>query len=638
MEDAAAAFEQGNQLARDDRLDEAEAAYERAAASDHPQATTSLGLLRERRGDTSGAEQAYRRADALGDAHGAFRLGLLLSARDDWDGAEEAWQRADERGGSETPLVLEEILEERERRLERQRLEREWESVANGRSRTRGAFADPVLIGAVTTLALLVAVFLSYNANLGLPFVPSQELKVDLPDGSDLVIGNDVREGGYRIGVISDMRPARFANGQLGARLTLKLSQAYGQVPIDSRATVYSKSVLGLKYLDLVKGSSKRMFGDGATMPVAQTRLPVQIDQVFNMFDAPTRTAIQRDLVGFGDTFASRGSAFNDTVASLPELLLHLRPVAQYLSSPPAQLTRFFTSLDRFMRVVAPVASVNAQLFTDMATTFAAISNSPRALESTIAKSPSTLSVSTTSLRVQQPFLTDFATLGRGLVPASAALRASLPDINPAIEVGTRVLGRTPPLNSRLQGVMGALKHLARAPGTNVALNGLTSTVGILNPMVKYLGPYQTVCDYWNYWWTYLSEHLSEATSFGFAQRALLNQTNPLQPNNVNSQGAPAPVNGGALDTPLGGNEFLHTQNYGAAIDNQGNADCETGQRGYPLKLNSFDPQGRTLAVDPHTPGDQGPTYAGRARVPAGETYTRNPTTGPQLAYNPSNP
>jgi hypothetical protein len=156
--------------------------------------------------------------------------------------------------------------------------------------------------------------------------------------------------------------------------------------------------------------------------------------------------------------------------------------------------------------------------------------------------------------------------------------------------------------------------------------------------MIRYLGPYQTVCDYWNYWWTYLSEHISEETTFGFAQRALFNQSNPLQQNNVNTAGASAPVNGGAFDGPLGGNEFLHAQPYGAAIDTKGNADCETGQRGYPLRLNYFDPQHRNLATDVHTPGDQGPTFKGRAHVPAGETFTRNPTTGPQLLPNPSNP
>jgi hypothetical protein len=170
-------------------------------------------------------------------------------------------------------------------------------------------------------------------------------------------------------------------------------------------------------------------------------------------------------------------------------------------------------------------------------------------------------------------------------------------------------------------------------------LNGLVSTVNTLNPMVRYLGPYQTVCDDWNYWWTYLSEHISEQTAFGFAQRVLLNQANAAQPNNVGSQGATAPVNGGGFDSPTtGGNAFLHSQNYGSAIDTAGNADCETGQRGYPKKLNAFDPQGRNLAIDPHTPGDQGPTFKRLTRVPAGETFSRNPQTGPQLQSNPSNP
>jgi hypothetical protein len=179
---------------------------------------------------------------------------------------------------------------------------------------------------------------------------------------------------------------------------------------------------------------------------------------------------------------------------------------------------------------------------------------------------------------------------------------------------------------------MNSLKSLSLAPGTNVALNALTSTVGTLNPMVKYLGPFQTVCNGWNFWWTYLSEHISEQTKLGFAQRALLNFGDATQTDSVGNQGATQPAG------TFGGPEYLHTQNYGAAIDNTGNADCETGQRGYPKKLNYFDPKGRNLAVDQHTPGDQGPTFKGRARVPKGETFSRNPTTGPQTVYNPSNP
>jgi virulence factor Mce-like protein len=506
------------------------------------------------------------------------------------------------------------------------------------RTRQQSALASPVLVGAVTVLVLIVAVFLAYNANQGLPFVPTRELRVEIADGSNLVIGNDVREGGFRIGLVSGMKPIELANGQVGAQLTLKLDTSNGKVPVDSSVSIRPRSLLGLKYVDLEKGASRKVFADGGTMPISQTSVPVQFDDVFKTFDARTRDSIQRDLVGFGDTLAGRGGALNDTIQSLPPLLAHLQSVSAYLADPSTELTRFLQTLNGVMGTIAPVAHTNANLFGHMATTFAAIDRDPSALKQTIARSPATLSVSTDSLKTQQPFLTDLTTLGHALTPATGQLDQALPEINPAIEAGTHTLARTPSLNRNLQQVMDALKNLAQAPATNIAINALTATVNTLNPMVRYLGPYQTVCDDWNYWWTYLSEHLSEETTFGFAQRALLNQTNPLQPNNVGTQGATAPVNGGGFDSPLGGNEYLHAQPYGAAIDNQGNADCETGQRGYPKHLNYFDPQHRDLASDIHTPGDQGPTFAGRPRVPAGETYSRNPQTGPQTLPNPTNP
>ena len=50
--------------------------------------------------------------------------------------------------------------------------------------RRGGVAGNPVLIGAATILVVLVAVFLAYNANQGLPFVPAYELKAQVPSGS----------------------------------------------------------------------------------------------------------------------------------------------------------------------------------------------------------------------------------------------------------------------------------------------------------------------------------------------------------------------------------------------------------------------------------------------------------------------
>jgi hypothetical protein len=206
-----------------------------------------------------------------------------------------------------------------------------------------------------------------------------------------------------------------------------------------------------------------------------------------------------------------------------------------------------------------------------------------------------------------------------------------LPVFVPAIQAGTRTLKQTPPLDAELQNTLNALKGLARSAGTDVALNGLSSLVHTLNPTVRYLGPFVTVCNYWNYWWTNLAGDVDEATDFGFAQRALFNQGNPAQTNSVSSLGATAPVDGGGVTSPagVGGNEFAHGPAYGAAVENNGDADCEAGQRGYPLKENHNDPQGRDLDTDSHDPEDLGTTFTGINHVPKGETYSRNPEIGP---------
>ncbi|HET8978752.1 MAG TPA: hypothetical protein VFN87_11385, partial [Solirubrobacteraceae bacterium] len=80
---------------------------------------------------------------------------------------------------------------------------------ANKRTNRPSALGNPVLVGAMTVLVVLVAVFLAYNANAGLPFVPTRELKVDIASGSDLVPGDVVSEGGYQVGLVHALEPVK---------------------------------------------------------------------------------------------------------------------------------------------------------------------------------------------------------------------------------------------------------------------------------------------------------------------------------------------------------------------------------------------------------------------------------------------
>ena len=95
-------------------------------------------------------------------------------------------------------------------------------------------FGSPVLVGAVTVLVVVVGVFLAYNANKGLPFVPTYDVNAHVPSGADLVVGNDVRVGGDRVGVVNSITPVRDKNGKVSAILGLKLDKTVDPLPVDT--------------------------------------------------------------------------------------------------------------------------------------------------------------------------------------------------------------------------------------------------------------------------------------------------------------------------------------------------------------------------------------------------------------------
>jgi virulence factor Mce-like protein len=495
-----------------------------------------------------------------------------------------------------------------------------------------GIASNPVLVGGVTILVVIVAVFLSYNANQGLPFVPTTTLKVRVPNGANLVPGNDIRSGGTRVGVVDDMRPIRTPDGKVIAELDLKLDKKIGDIPVDSDFRIRPRSALGLKYLELDEGSEKKTFQNGDTVPLAQGSASTDIDEVLQMFDAPTRQASQQNLRGFGDAFAGRGQAVGRTIEELRPFLQHLQPVMMNLSDPSTQLDRFFKELADTARVVAPVSKQQAALFTSMADTFDAIGRDPEALKATISKSPPTMDTAIESFRVQRPFLVNLAGFGRDMTPASAALRDALPTLNRAVRTAIPVNERAPDLNEQLAKTLDQVRTLSEAPGTMPAIRGLGDTVNTLNPQLRFYGPYVTVCNSANYFFTYLAEHFSEPDTTGSAQRALANTAGP-QDDGVGSMGADEPANGkGAVGTQ----QFAQNQPYGAAITPDGRADCETGQRGW-LERNAagLDPQYR-VNLNPRTPGAQGPTFTGAPRVPSGETFTAIPETGDYTRIAPS--
>jgi ABC-type transporter Mla subunit MlaD len=494
--------------------------------------------------------------------------------------------------------------------------------------------ANPVLVGAVTALVVVVAVFLAYNANKGLPFVPTTSIKFHVTNGANLIEGNEVREGGGpRIGIVDDMRPVRLDDGTVGAEATIKIDAEAGDIPVDSKLNLRPRSVLGLKYVELTRGDAKETFEDGGVMPQENVEYPVELDDFHRIFNRRTRESVQTNLEGFGNTFSNRGYSLNTTIATLPRFLTHLTPVAETLADPRNNLARFFKELGDAARIVSPIAERYAHQFEAGADTFEAWSRYPDRLRKTIRDNAPTMEVGIRSFRVQRPFLRDTAAFSRSLRRATEVMPGALPPITGALRTGLPVLKKQSGYNEELGRTLTALEELMGDDRTIYALRGVTRLVDIVHPLIRFVGPYVTVCNYFNYSWGNIGEHLTEPDPTGGSQRTLLNQPSrtqdPRAPS-IGSIGAKTPSNG--EPTISGAKMNLHTNVYTAAVDHQGNADCESGQRGYMEKLTHYnsDPNLK-IVTDPHIPGNSGPTLTGRPRVPEGQTFTRLPESGPRM-------
>lgn len=503
-------------------------------------------------------------------------------------------------------------------------------------SRAHSLASSPTMVGAITTLIVIVAVFLAYNASNGLPFVPVYRISVEIPNGQRLAPNNEVRIGGTRVGVIESITPEQNPDPGNGAppviaKLDLKLDKSVEPLPADTTVKVRYKSSFGLKYLELTRGNGKPL-DEGATIPVSHASEQTEFDDISNAFNAPTREAVRGNLVGYGDAFAARGASLNEAVRNLSPLFAYLDPVARILAAPDTRLDRFFPALGRTAAIVAPVSQENIDNLANMAATFSALSADTQALQDTISSGVSTLTEGTVALAAQQPFLTDFTDLANRLRPGVNALHAALPTFNDALSTGAPVLTRSIPISAKTGQVFARLRSLVDSPQTKTSLLRLRETFGQAAPAAKYIVPYQTVCDYVNYWATYIPNGLSQLDNTGttFRQAVVMAPFGSLLGVTTQQQGgvggyAGVQANGiaGSLDPNPGQFKprdlaILHGPPYGPAVDSSGNADCQAGQTGYPLGDIRVPGQAASnpAIIASNLPGDRGPTFAGRARLP----------------------
>jgi ABC-type transporter Mla subunit MlaD len=455
----------------------------------------------------------------------------------------------------------------------------------------QGVASNPVLVGAVTVLVILVAVFLAYNANNGLPFVSTYDLKAKVPNAQALVKGNEVRIGGARVGVVKSVVPIQEKNGQVAAELSLSLDKIAEPIPVNSTMIIRPRSPLGIKYLQIVPGDSSKGFKAGETIPVASARPePVDIDEFFSMFDEKTRYAIRQNEAGFGNAFAGRGPQLNAAFGSLRKLAESAQAPLANLVAPSTNFAGFWRALESFNATLAPVAEINGTLFIALDRTFAAFARVSRPfIQETIAKGPATLDTAIEDLPAINPFLESSEKFFTAFGPGAKALADSSPTLNAAEVAGIPVLKASPVFNAQLEPTADALLAFQEAPGVFNGLDLLIDTNEVLDPAIKFIAPAQVTCNYLTLAFGNVANALGESNGQANWAGALALEP-PEGPNNEGGA-ASAPANGGPDKA-----NHLHYNPYPNTASPGQTDECEAGNEKYLV--------GKTVIGN--VPGNQG--------------------------------
>jgi virulence factor Mce-like protein len=388
-------------------------------------------------------------------------------------------------------------------------------------------FDNPILVGTITILIAIGAVYLSYIAENGLPFIPAYNINVQVANADELVKNADVRIGGALVGQVLAItpEPATSAYPHPYAQLQLQLQKGLEPLPSDTRYAIRLASVLGGKYVELIPGSDKRStIPDGGTLTIGHENPVVDLDTALSTFGPGTQRGLRGTIGELGDALAGRGAQFNDAIYSLHRLIGPLRDLLRVASSPSADLGRLVSGAAATTRALATVSPTISELLADGATTFGALDRAGTALGSTIEQLPGTESAGTAVFRRAQPVLAETVVLVNDLKPGISLLPLAARRLDSIVADATPVFRRAPELATRVQSALGAIQLLARTPAAeetfkllgrnDLATLGSSAFLG-LGAILHAVGPAQLSCNVAGIWIRNIASFLSEGDAAG---------------------------------------------------------------------------------------------------------------------------
>ncbi len=156
--------------------------------------------------------------------------------------------------------------------------------------------ANPVRYAVIVIVILVIVGYFGFTKRI--PFKHGFQLKAQFTSAQDIKPKSPVRIAGVTVGQVTGLK----REGRTGL---VEMEIESRGLPIHSDATLKIRPRIFLEgnwFVELQPGSpSARRLSSGATIPIAQTADPVQLDQLLDALNTDTRANLQHFLIYYGE-------------------------------------------------------------------------------------------------------------------------------------------------------------------------------------------------------------------------------------------------------------------------------------------------------------------------------------------------
>ena len=289
---------------------------------------------------------------------------------------------------------------------------------------------NTTVIGRIAAVAavgvVLVAVVVIIFSGAG-----SYHVRAIFINASQIVTGDQVQVAGNPIGSVSGI--ALTPNGQ--AQLTLTIDDSrYTPLREGTEATVRQTSLSGIanRYIDLrLAPATASAIPDNGTIGTANTTSAVDLDQLFNTLDAPTRRGLQAVIQGSASQYAGRGRQAALGWAYLNPALASSSMLFREINRDTTKFTGFIVSSSNLLTDIAGRSADLSALVQNLATTTEALASQRTALGQSIQRLPGFMRLANTTFVNLRRALDDVTPLVNVAKPVAPKLQTLLAQLEP---------------------------------------------------------------------------------------------------------------------------------------------------------------------------------------------------------------